>query len=108
MNRTIMDKVRSMLSKSGLTKEFWTEAAAIAVHLINKTLSSAIGDKIPDEVWYNKDGLDYSYLKKFGCVAYIHTDDGNLNPKANKGIFWVILLELKAIRFGSLLKRGEQ
>lgn len=26
-------------------------------------------------------------LRRFGCVAYIHTDDGKLNPRAKKGIF---------------------
>lgn len=87
MNRSVMDKVRSMLSESGLSKQFWAEAAATAVHLINKSPSTAIGDKIPDEVWYNKDGLDYSYLRRFGCVAYVHSDDGKLNPRAKKGVF---------------------
>lgn len=26
-------------------------------------------------------------LRRFGCVVYIHTDDGKLNPRAKKGIF---------------------
>lgn len=82
-----MDKVCSLLSESGLPKELWAEAAATAFHLINKSPSSAIGNKIPDEVWYKRRGLDYSYLKRFGCVVYVHTDDGKLNPRAKKCIF---------------------
>lgn len=87
MNRSIMDKVRSLLSESGLSKEFWAEAASTVVHLINKSPSSAIDWKIPDEVWYKRDGLDYSYLRRFGCIAYVHTDGGKLNPRAKKGVF---------------------
>lgn len=82
-----MDKVCSLLSESGLPKELWAEAAATAFHLINKSPSSAIGNKIPDEVWYKRRGLDYSYLKRFGCVVYVHTDDGKLNPRTKKCIF---------------------
>lgn len=50
MNRTIMEKVRSMLSESGLPKAFWAETASTAVHLINKSPSTAIDCKIPDEL----------------------------------------------------------
>lgn len=35
LNRTIMNKVRSMLSESGMELKFWAEAAATAVYLIN-------------------------------------------------------------------------
>lgn len=104
MNISVMDKVRSMLSESDLPKQFWAEAAATAVHLINKSPSTAIGDKIPDEVWYDKDGLDYSFLKRFRCVTYIHSDDGKLNPQAKKGIF--LGYQLKDIEFGCWLRRG--
>lgn len=68
MNRTIMEKVRSMLSDSGMPKTFWAEAAYTAVILINKTPSSAVNFEIPDKKWTNKAPV-YSYLKRFGCVA---------------------------------------
>ncbi|GJW20938.1 retrovirus-related pol polyprotein from transposon TNT 1-94 [Tanacetum coccineum] len=35
----------------------------------------------------NKNGVDYSKLRVFGCPAYYHVSDGKLNPRANKGIF---------------------
>ena len=38
MNRTIQEKVRSMLSNAELPNGFWAEAVATAVHLINKYL----------------------------------------------------------------------
>ena len=42
MNRTILNKVRSMLSESGLSKAFWAECASTAIYLINRSPSSAI------------------------------------------------------------------
>lgn len=84
MNRTIMEKVRSMLSDSGLPKTFWAEATHTAVVLINKTPSSALNFEVPDEKWANKTPT-YSYLRRFGCVTFVHSDEGKLTPRAKKG-----------------------
>ena len=48
LNMTIMNKVHSMLSESGLVLKFWAEAAAVAVYLINRSPSSALEFKIPE------------------------------------------------------------
>lgn len=85
MNRTIMEKVRSMLSHSGLPRVFWAEATHTAVTLINKTPSSAINFKIPDKKWSGKAPV-YSYLRRFGCVCFVHSDDGKLMSRAKKGV----------------------
>ena len=50
MNRTILEKVRCMLSSSGLSKSFWAEAASTACHLINRSPNFAIEKKTPIEV----------------------------------------------------------
>ncbi|KAG8477716.1 hypothetical protein CXB51_027660 [Gossypium anomalum] len=50
MNRTIMEKVRYMLSNANLPKSFWAEAASTACFLINRSLSVAIEKKTPQEV----------------------------------------------------------
>ena len=50
LNRTIMNKVRSILSESGFKVKFWAEAAATAVYLINWSPSSAINFEIGDRV----------------------------------------------------------
>lgn len=86
LNRTIMNKVRSMLSESGLGQEFWGEAASTAVFLINRSPSTALDFGIPEEKWTNS-LPDYSGLKRFGCVSYVHSDQGKLNPRAKKGVF---------------------
>ena len=47
MNKTILERVRSMLSCANLAVKFWAEAAHTAVYLINRTPSSAIEFKTP-------------------------------------------------------------
>lgn len=47
LNRSIMNKVRSMLSESGLDKKFWVEVASTFVYVINRLPSSAIEFRIP-------------------------------------------------------------
>ena len=85
MNRTILEKVRSMLSDSGLSRMFWAEATQTAVTLINKTPSSTIKFEIPNKKWTVKSPV-YSYLRRFGCVCFSHTNDGKLSPRANKAV----------------------
>ncbi|KAG7532846.1 Zinc finger CCHC-type superfamily [Arabidopsis thaliana x Arabidopsis arenosa] len=86
LNRTIMNKVRSMLSESGLGQKFWAEAASTSVYLINRSPSSAIDFQIPEERWTSA-VPDLSGLRRFGCLVFAHSDEGKLNPRAKKGIF---------------------
>ena len=37
MNRTLLEKVRCMLSNSGLSNDFWAEAASTACYLVNRS-----------------------------------------------------------------------
>jgi len=39
MNKTLMERVRSMLSGAGLGQEFWAEVVDIACYLINRSPS---------------------------------------------------------------------
>ena len=86
MNRTILERVRSILNESGLPKVFWAEAVNTAVYVINRSPSSGIGDKVPEEVW-SKSVPKLDHLRRFGCVCYYHSDNGKLQPRAKKGIF---------------------
>ncbi|KAG8481214.1 hypothetical protein CXB51_025952 [Gossypium anomalum] len=71
MNRTIMEKVRCMLSNANLPKSFWAEAASTAAcFLINRSPSVAIEKKTPQEVW-SGNPANYSDLKIFGCPAKV-------------------------------------
>lgn len=73
LNRTLLDKVRPMLSDSGLPKYYWAEALATANHVRNRSPVSG-QDKTPWESFF---GIkpDVSHLRVFGCQVYAH------NPK---------------------------
>ena len=86
MNRTLMEKVRCLLSNSGLPKSFWAEAAVTACFLVNRSPSTAIDKKTPEEVW-SSSPPNYSDLRIFGCPAYAHVDNGKLEPRSRKCIF---------------------
>ncbi|AAF19226.1 Highly similar to Ta1-3 polyprotein [Arabidopsis thaliana] len=86
MNRTIMEKVRCLLNKSGVEEVFWAEAAATAAYLINRSPASAINHNVPEEMWLNRKP-GYKHLRKFGSIAYVHQDQGKLKPRALKGFF---------------------
>ncbi|KAG8477517.1 hypothetical protein CXB51_031022 [Gossypium anomalum] len=86
MNRTIIEKVRCMLSNANLSKSFWAEATSTACFFINRSLSIAIEKKTPQEVW-SSNPANYSDLKIFGCPAYAHVDNGKLEPRSIKCVF---------------------
>ena len=69
MNRTLMERARSMISNANLQKELWAKAVSTACYLVNRSPSVAIDCKIPEEVWTGQ-SCDYSHLRIFGCDAY--------------------------------------
>ncbi|KAH9697268.1 Integrase catalytic domain-containing protein [Citrus sinensis] len=87
MNRTLLEKVRCMLSNAGLDKKFWAETVSYASHLVNRLPSAAIGGKTPMKMWSGKHAQDYDSLRIFGCPAYYHVKYGKLDPRARKSIF---------------------
>ncbi|KAH9752645.1 hypothetical protein KPL71_014775 [Citrus sinensis] len=86
MNRTIIERVRCMLLNANLSKGFWAEAVTTTAYLINRSPSSALGFKTPQELWSGKP-QDLSNLRIFGCPAYAHLKQGKLEPRAVKGYF---------------------
>ena len=88
-NRTIMEKVRSMLYGSKLPFKFWAEAVSTAVYLQNRSPTNYLGDITPYEKWYqNKPNV--GHLRVFGCVAYAHIPSAKrskLDVKSRKCIF---------------------
>jgi hypothetical protein len=89
MNRTLMEKARSMLSGARLGQEFWAEAVSTACYLVNRSPSSALDDTTPHEVWSGKKP-SLQHLRVFGCDAYVHVPKKNrskLDNKAEKCIF---------------------
>ncbi|GJR88937.1 retrovirus-related pol polyprotein from transposon TNT 1-94 [Tanacetum coccineum] len=98
MNRTLLEKVRCMLSNAGLGKEFWAEAVTYMCHLINRLPSTAIDGKTPFEKWYGKLATDYDSLHVFGSAAYYHVKESKLDPRAKKALFMGIISGIKGYR----------
>ena len=86
MNRTLLERARCMISNAGLTKDFWAEAINMACYVVNRAPSAALNFKTPEEVWSGTPA-DYSDFKIFGCPAYMHVNEGKLEPRAKKCIF---------------------
>ncbi|GJT34447.1 retrovirus-related pol polyprotein from transposon TNT 1-94 [Tanacetum coccineum] len=83
MNRTIMEKVRCMLSHANLDKDFWVEAATTVTYLINRYPHISLDGNIPEILWLGN-SVDYSNLRVFGCPVYVHVNEGKLVPRAVK------------------------
>ncbi|XP_073119735.1 uncharacterized mitochondrial protein AtMg00710-like [Henckelia pumila] len=81
-----MNKVRCMLNESCLPSKFWAKAASTACYLINLSPSSAIDFMVPEHKWSKKKPT-YKHLKTFGCVVFIHTNQGKLSRRAKKEVF---------------------
>ena len=78
-----------MISMAKLTPEFWGEAVLTAVHIINRSPSSPLNFKIPEELWTGKTP-SYEHLRVFACEAYAHVPKElhrKLDPKSHKCIF---------------------
>ena len=102
MNRTLLEKVRCMLSNASLGKQFWVEVIMYASHLINRLPSSAQNGKTPLEVWSGKPANDYDTLRVFGSTAYYHVKESKLDPRAKKTLFMGVTSGIKGYRLWCL------
>lgn len=70
MNRTIVDRAKTMLIESNLPLKFWGEAVLASNYLTNRSPTTAIKvNKTPYELWY-KQKPDLSKIRVFGCDAF--------------------------------------
>lgn len=70
LNRTIVEKVRTMLLESRISKSLWGEAVRSAVYLLNRSPTSGIKDnKTPAELWFNNKP-NVNKIRVFGSQAF--------------------------------------
>lgn len=50
-NHTIINMVRCLLTEKNMPKSFWPEAAKWACHVLNRSMTSAVKDMVPEECW---------------------------------------------------------
>lgn len=86
MNRTILERVRCMLSLFGLSNSNWVESVVTACYLINMSPSVPINFLTPIEKWSGK-RPDLKHLRVFGCKAYAHVKLGKLDVRDVKCVF---------------------
>jgi transposase InsO family protein len=54
MNRTIMERARSMRLHVGSPSHFWADVVDVVLYLINKGPSRSLDGRIPEEEWTGK------------------------------------------------------
>jgi len=68
-NYTIVSCAKTLIQWSKMSSVFWDYAIKYANLLYNITPHKGIGNKIPNEIYYNKK-ISLKYIKVFGCDAY--------------------------------------
>lgn len=89
MNRTLIERVRCLLSHAKLPKTFWAEALSTVVHVLNLSPCSPLKFDIPERVWTGKD-VSYDHLRVFGCKAFVHIpkdERSKLDVKTRQCVF---------------------
>ena len=69
-HRHILETSRALLLSSELPPHFWTEAASMAVFLINRQPSSVLHGCTPYERLFGHPP-SYSHFRCFGCVCFV-------------------------------------
>lgn len=73
LNRTLMEKARTMLIDGALPNNLWSEAVMTATYLLNRSPTVKLDDMTPYEAWFGSKP-DISKLRVFGSKAYAHAD----------------------------------
>ena len=85
-NRTLLDMVRSMMSRIDLPISFWGYALETTAFLLNRIPSKEV-EKTTYELWTGK-RLGLSFLKIWGCEAYVKRQASDkLASKSDKCLF---------------------
>ncbi|KFD63371.1 hypothetical protein M514_24458 [Trichuris suis] len=71
LNRTLVEKARTMLIDAGLSTDLWAEAIGTANYLRNRCPTKALRNVTPEEAWSGRKP-NLSHLKVFGCLAMVH------------------------------------
>jgi transposase InsO family protein len=88
-NQTIMNMARTLLKEKCLSNTFWAEAVACSVYLLNRSPTTSLQMKVPQEAWSGTK-LNVAHLRTFGCIAYAHIPSElrkKLDDRSEKCIF---------------------
>lgn len=84
LNRTLLDKVRSMFVDTNLPKSLWGKAVRCAVYQLNRSPTRALNGKIPGEIFLGKENL--KKMRIFGSKAWAYKlpKENKLEPRATE------------------------
>jgi hypothetical protein len=83
---TLLDMVRSTMSKAELSRSFWRFTLEIAAFMLNHVPSKSV-EKTPYELWFGRIP-NVSFIKIWGCEAYVkRLMSDKFSPRSNKCIF---------------------
>nr|GEY74369.1 hypothetical protein [Tanacetum cinerariifolium] len=89
INQTLLDMVRSMMSKTTLPKSFWDYALETDARILNMVPTKKV-EKTPYEIWHGQ-APKLSYLKVWGCETLVKRDTltkpNKLDPRSFMCIF---------------------
>ncbi|RVW90346.1 Retrovirus-related Pol polyprotein from transposon TNT 1-94 [Vitis vinifera] len=90
-NRTILNMVRTILSKGHIPRSFWPEAVIWSIHILNRSPTLVVQNVTPEEAW-NGRKPSVNHFRIFGCIAYAHIPDQkrkNLMTREKNAFFLV-------------------
>ncbi|KAK7605169.1 hypothetical protein V9T40_007027 [Parthenolecanium corni] len=70
-NRTLQNKVRSMLIDSRVPKTLWDLAVSASVHVYNRMPHRSINYEIPFKRFVPSVKIQLNSVRRFGCLAYV-------------------------------------
>jgi hypothetical protein len=88
-NQTIMNMARTLLKEKSLSNTFWAEAVACSVYLLNRSPTTSLKMKVPQEAWSGTK-FNVAHLRTFRCIAYTHIHSElrkKLDDRSEKCIF---------------------
>jgi hypothetical protein len=87
-NQTVVAAARALLKQRGMPAIYWGEAVMTAVHLLNRSSTSALDGKTPYEAWHGHKPA-VSYRRIFGCLTFVKelNNVGKLDNRSSSGVF---------------------
>lgn len=87
LNRTLLEKTRSMLFEFGCDKRLWAEAISTAAYVVNRLPTSG-HDCTPYEMFMGRKPT-VSHLRVWGCRCFVLQDKPRkkLDPASREGVF---------------------
>ncbi|KAJ9554596.1 hypothetical protein OSB04_018641 [Centaurea solstitialis] len=85
-NRTLLDMVRSMMTRAPLSIYFWGYALESAAYILNLVPTKKV-EKTPHEMWTGKKP-SLAHIKVWGCEVFVrHESQDKLADKSEKCLF---------------------